>query len=226
VLTAGEGATVTGTGSVDNPYVVSAASSEEVHDGAGSASTVTNLSANSPIAPGANTVAIGENSGAIADGSVVVGQAAVASGDESVVIGHQASSSAAADSSVAIGFQAFADESNAIAIGTQAFADQAKSIAIGEGTSVLGVNAVALGYNASAQHNNAVALGQSVATTATEQVNAGTKRVLIGAPNSALADADLINSQISFYLDQTANTLVVKVKYSSGTVKTGTVALT
>ena len=49
--------------------------------------------------------------------------------------------------------------------------------------------------------------------------------VALGAPPSPPA-ANLDNSQISFWLDERGNNLMVTVKYSDGTMKTGTIALT
>lgn len=51
-------------------------------------------------------------------------------------------------------------------------------------------------------------------------------RLVFGTANSAIADADLANSEGSFYLNEAGNTAVIKVKYANGTVKTGTIALT
>lgn len=49
---------------------------------------------------------------------------------------------------------------------------------------------------------------------------------VLGAPAAALADAELYNSQISFALDEGGHNLLIKVKYSDGTVKTASIALT
>lgn len=47
---------------------------------------------------------------------------------------------------------------------------------------------------------------------------------VLGA-TTADPSAQLTNSSVKFYLDEAGNNLKVKVKYSNGTVKTGTVAL-
>ena len=54
---------------------------------------------------------------------------------------------------------------------------------------------------------------------------AGGKRVGLGAPSSAPTDADLDNGQMSAWLDEVGNLLTIRVRYSDGTLKTGTVAL-
>lgn len=51
-------------------------------------------------------------------------------------------------------------------------------------------------------------------------------RGVFAAPNSAVADADLQASSLSFYLNEAGNTVVVKAKYADGTtIKTGTIAI-
>lgn len=49
--------------------------------------------------------------------------------------------------------------------------------------------------------------------------------VVQGAPVSAIGDGFLSPSTISFYLDEAGNNLKVRVRYSNGTYKTGTIAL-
>jgi hypothetical protein len=48
---------------------------------------------------------------------------------------------------------------------------------------------------------------------------------ILRANNAAIASGDLANNEMSFYIDESGNTLTVKVKYSSGTVKTVSLAL-
>jgi hypothetical protein len=50
-------------------------------------------------------------------------------------------------------------------------------------------------------------------------------RSYLGTPDSAPADGDLNLGSISFYLDETNSKLKVRVKYSTGVLKTATIAL-
>jgi len=51
-------------------------------------------------------------------------------------------------------------------------------------------------------------------------------RLYVGAPNSAPTDTNIANSRFTFYLDETNNALKVRVRYSNGTLKTGSIPLT
>lgn len=55
-------------------------------------------------------------------------------------------------------------------------------------------------------------------------IGTGGGRTIIGTPASA--GATLFNGSISFYLDEAGHNLKIEVKYSDGTTKTGTLALT
>lgn len=117
-----------------------------------------------------------------------------------------------------------------IAIGNAADAGYAESIAIGEGALVDAggtdpIGAIAFGSGAVADEENAVALGKDTSTTAADQVNLGTKALFAGVPAST-SPVYLINSQFTVYLNEAGNALTFVVKYSGGTVKSGTVALT
>ncbi len=50
-------------------------------------------------------------------------------------------------------------------------------------------------------------------------------RMLYGVSNIAPIDGDIPNSHVTAYLDEVGNTLTFRVRYSDGTLKTGTVAL-
>jgi len=49
---------------------------------------------------------------------------------------------------------------------------------------------------------------------------------ILKVDTSAEADASLKNKEVNIWLDETGNNLVFKVKFSDGTIKSGTVALT
>lgn len=49
--------------------------------------------------------------------------------------------------------------------------------------------------------------------------------VIMGVPNSAPVDANIGTSQVSIWVNESTNALTFRVKYSTGTLKTGTVSL-
>lgn len=53
----------------------------------------------------------------------------------------------------------------------------------------------------------------------------GTESTIVGVNSSAVADGDLGNGEVNFWVDETNDKLVFKVKYSDGTVKSGSVDL-
>ena len=57
------------------------------------------------------------------------------------------------------------------------------------------------------------------------KVDAANKQVNVHTPGTAPASQSLEYSQVTFYLDEASNMLMVKVKYSGGTVKTGGIQL-
>lgn len=191
-------------------------------------------------ASGAQSVAIGGGtSGAIgasatAARAIAIGSAANASQVEAISIGSFALSSTAVNTvsigggadatraASATGLAAIAIGSNNTAAVLGARASGAQSVAIGGGTaaqagaSASGAQAIAIGRTSVATHANAVALGDGVSTTNTSQVNIGIKRIFAGAPTTAPAAADLVNSQVSFYQTEANDALGVFLKESGG----------
>ncbi len=66
--------------------------------------------------------------------------------------------------------------------------------------------------------------GIGTATPKTKLHSTGS--TILGANTSAVADADLGNGQVNFWVNQSTHQLTLKVKYSDGTLKTGVVSLT
>lgn len=128
----------------------------------------------SPTTLGENSVELGKNAEASADGSVALGEGVTASGINSIAIGNYSISSgtgslamlsgtAAGDDSIAIGYNSQTYQKNAIALGIGSKAYRTNDIAIGNSSSAAGSNAIAFGVNADASGSETIAIGSAKA---------------------------------------------------------------
>jgi autotransporter adhesin len=163
-------------------------------------------------------VAIGANSTVPANApyGVAVGYAATASGDRAVAIG---------------GDSATASGSHAVAVGQGSQATAPSAVAVGRAAQASVDGAVAVGQGALAAHLGATAVGDGSKTTADNQVMLGHRGVggvvahVVQSAPASVNSAELPSGSLTFSLNESTNQLVVTVKYSTGTVKTGTLAL-
>ncbi len=193
------------------PAIPTSVAGGDGHDGAGDHAVAVAHSGDTATATTSNAIAIGHNA------------SAGGTDDNAIALGELAE---AVDTGIAVGYQADASGGASLVFGNLGQATTARALALGHETNAGGVDSIALGTFASAAHDKGVAIGWGAETTNDYQINMGRLHLITGAPGSAPADADLIGSQLCFYLDEDANTLKVKVKKSGGTVMTGTITLT
>jgi len=154
-------------------------------------------------------------------------------GGSNVAIGFQAGAGTSAQSksnNVLIGFQSayVGSGNNNVAIGYRA----GLSLAAGIGNTLLGYQAgdnltsasycIILGYDIdapSATANYQLSIGGIV------RGNTNDREVYLACPDTIAADANLLNGEVTFAVDETSAELDIKVKYSDGTVKSGVVSL-
>ena len=139
------------------------------------------------IAIGLNTkanadgaVAIGSNVSSTASNSVAIGSSVISNGANATAIGVQAS--VVADRGLAVGYYADAETTDSIALGTSAGVGGAgtSGIAIGLKSLVTGANSVVLGNNSSVAGTNTIALGNNIVGTKAGTGAAGNNSVILG----------------------------------------------
>ena len=228
--------------------------SESFGDSSVSTSTYTTAIGNTSTASGTNSTAIGNAATASGVSTTAIGKSSVANGSYGIAIGMQATTNGG--NSLVIGYQATARSASSITIGSTVQplknmflgeGEQQISATLGDVsirptkpiaiTNAVGGDLLLLGAGSTGnlagssvklQTQTAVsASGSTGNNTWTDQLEVtGLGEVVLNAEDAATADATLWNNSISFYLDETGNTLTVKAKYAAGTVKTGTIALT
>jgi hypothetical protein len=159
----------------------------------------------------------GSNSSAVAGSNVATHPDA--SGSGAVAVGNEAR---AGETAVAIGEGAWALDTgfpvavgNNVAIGKDAVSRDVDCCSIGARSStIFGTHSVALGADAFTSNDNQIVLGTNL------------DRTIQSAPTTGVPSAsDLSQGQMSWHRDESGNQLVVEIKFSSGTVKVGTIPL-
>lgn len=123
-----------------------------------------------PTTLGENSVELGKNAEASANGSVALGEGVTASGTNSIAIGNYAIASgqgatalasgiASGQESFALGYSSQATNSYSIAFGTSSSVTSSYAIGIGVSTSVTGSNGIAIGRTAECTNSNGIAIG-------------------------------------------------------------------
>lgn len=177
------------------------------------------------ISNASSTTAVGAVSEATAANATAIGISAEAHETGSVSIGASSEVQVGATDGVAIGQGSIVQDVFGVALGSGSTAGGVDSVALGLNSQVNGDDSVGVGPTTTASHNNAVAIGDNVSTTNDDQFNAGDKTMIHGCPSAAPADADLINNQVTFWVNEGGSLLNFKVKNSAGVVKSGTVAI-
>jgi hypothetical protein len=177
----------------------------------------------------------------------------MSSGDHNIAIGNGALQNNNNSSNIALGQSAMGNNTGigSVAIGggcmvNSGAASYSVAMGVNAGNAATGGGGVYLGVNAgqfetlankihidtSSGRGNAAAARQlsliygECAGAAADQKLFVNGRLINKAIDSAIADGDLRASEMSAYIDETANTLIFKVKYADGTtVKTGSIAL-
>jgi hypothetical protein len=154
--------------------------------------------------------------------------------------GSGANSSAVAGSNVATYPDAFGSGATAVGNGTRvgdqavgigegASAFQGGDVAIGKDSDADAIDATAVGHNTGATHDHSAAFGADAFTSNTNQIVLGSNldRTIQAALTTGVpSPSDLSQGQMSWHRDEGASQLIVEIKFSSGAVKTGTIALT
>jgi hypothetical protein len=176
------------------------------------------------ISSGQNNVAIGHQAGR---GSST-GGTALTSGASNTLIGYQADVAAAMQQyGTALGYQAVA-QANEFALSPQT---NFQTFYTYDSTSVLVQRADLTISNIDNNHATrrymliVDAWDTLQRETARFWADGSNGRAALIAPPSAPTDAQIANSEVSWYLDEAGNNLKFRVKYSNGTLKTGTLAL-
>lgn len=206
-------------------------------------------------ATGASAVAIGGNTTASATSAVAIGDGATADTAQSIAIGTNSDSNSYTES-FCIGNASQSQANNSAVFGSAnaRFSNWFVGSGVAENNASLpdftiqttspktGTNLAGPDFIINGTESTGSGLGGSIILKTVEAGTTGTTQnttknpmlevnseseVILNAEDSATADASLWAGSLSFYLDESGNTVTVKAKYADGTtVKTGTIALT